>query len=126
MGGFEYNELLEQLHGNNMAIVTNCQDVFDIGGVRDAEWMVMSEQEFMDMVAVLETVHVIRGNGGDEFIERAQDIAFKAGTDAEVNATASEAYDELEDIILALLPGRNGEETYWVIMFHDDEDDWDN
>ena len=126
MNGFEYNELVEQLQDNNLAIVTNCQDVFDIGGVRDAEWMVLSEQEFIDLVTVLETVHVIRGNGSEEFVSRAQDLAFKVGTDAIVNETAGEVYTGLEDITLALLPGRGGEETYWVIMFHDAEDDWDN
>lgn len=126
MNGFEFNDLVEQLTDHILPIVTNITDVFDIGGVRSADWMVLTEQEFLDIVAVLETAVVVKGNGKVEQLEEALKIANEAGTDANTIDAACNHYTELVDVALALIPGRNDEHTYWIIEFHDDEDDWDN
>lgn len=126
MNGFEFNEIVEQLADDTLPIVTNITDVFDIGGVRNADWMALTEQEFFDVVAVLETTVVVKGNGKEEQIEEALKIANEAGTDSNTIDAASNHYTELVDVALAIIPGRNNEHTYWIIEFHDDEDDWDN
>ncbi len=126
MNSFEFNEILEQLTDNILPIVTNITDVFDIGGVRNADWMALTEQEFFDIVAVLETTVVVEGNGKEEQIEEALKIANEAGTDSNTIDDASNHYTELVDVALAIIPGRNDEHTYWIVEFHDAEDDWDN
>ena len=126
MNSFEFNEILEQLTDNILPIVTNITDVFDLGGVRDADWMALTEREFFDIVAVLETTVVVKGNGKEEQLEEALKIANEAGTDSNTIDAASNHYTELVDVALAIIPGRNDEHTYWIIEFHDDEDDWDN
>lgn len=126
MNSFEFNEIVEQLTNNILPIVTNITDVFDIGGVRNADWMALTEQEFFDIVAVLETTVVVEGNGKEEQLEEALKIANEAGTDSNTIDAASNHYTELVDVALAIIPGRNDEHTYWIIEFHDDEGDWDN
>ena len=64
--------------------------------------------------------------GKEEQIEEALKIANEAGTDSNTIDAASNHYMELVDVALAIIPGRNNEHTYWIIEFHDDEDDWDN
>ena len=126
MNGLDFNDLVQELTDETLTVVTNLHDIFDIGGVRDADWMVLTEREFLDLVAVLETAVIVRGHGNDAQVREALRIANGAGTDTSTIETASEGLDEHVDVALAVIPGRNDEHTYWLIEFHDDEDGWDN
>lgn len=126
MNGFEYNEIVEQLTDQTLPIVTNLHDVFDIGGVRNADWMCLSEKEFADIVAVLETAVIVEGRGSEEQVKEAVRIADWVSTDNTLIENANNSFDELVDVALAIVPGRQDENTYWIIEFHDDEDEWDN
>lgn len=126
MNGFEFNEIVGELTDATLPIVTNLHDVFDIGGVRNADWLVLTEQEFSDIVAVLETAAIIEGRGSEVQVREAVRIAEANGTDNQLHENANNSFDELVDVTLAVIPGRNDENTYWLIEFHDDPDDWDN
>lgn len=126
MNGFEFNDMVGELTDEVLPIVTNLHDVFDIGGVRNADWLVLTEQEFSDVVAVLETAVIVEGRGSDLQVKEAVRVAEVAGTDNRLIENANNSFDELVDIALAVIPGRNDEHTYWIIEFHDDPDDWDN
>ena len=126
MNGFEFNEIVGELTDATLPIVTNLHDVFDIGGVRNADWLVLTEQEFSDIVAVLETAAIIEGRGSEVHVREAVRIAEANGTDSQLLENANNSFDELVDVTLAVIPGRNDESTYWLIEFHDDSDDWDN
>lgn len=126
MNGLDFNDMVQELTDETLPVVTNLHDIFDIGGVRDADWAVLTEREFLDLVAVLETAVIVRGRGNDVQVREALRIANDAGTDTSTIETASEGFDELVDVALAVIPGRNDEHTYWLIEFHDDPDDWDN
>lgn len=126
MNNLDFNDMVQELTDETLPVVTNLHDIFDIGGVRNADWMVLTEQEFFDVVAVLETAVIVRGHGNDAQVREALRIASEAGTDTSTIETASEGFDELVDVALAVIPGRNDEHTYWLIEFHDDEDSWDN
>lgn len=126
MNSFEFNDIVSELTDATLPIVTNLHDVFDIGGVRNADWLVLTEQEFSDIVAVLETAAVIEGRGSEEQVKEAVRIAEAVGTDNHLLESANNSFDELVDVTLAVIPGRKDENTYWLIEFHDDSDDWDN
>lgn len=126
MNGFEFNEIVGELTDATLPVVTNLHDVFDIGGVRNADWLVLTEQEFSDIVAVLETAAIIEGRGSEVQVREAVRIAEANGTDNQLLENANNSFDELVDVTLAVIPGRNDENTYWLIEFHDDPDDWDN
>lgn len=126
MNSFEFNDIVGELTDATLPVVTNLHDVFDIGGVRNADWLVLTEQEFSDIVAVLETAAIIEGRGSEIQVHEAVRIAEANGTDNQLHENADNSFDELVDVTLAVIPGRNDENTYWLIEFHDDPDDWDN
>ena len=126
MNSFEFNDIVGELTDATLPVVTNLHDVFDIGGVRNADWLVLTEQEFSDIVAVLETAAIIEGRGSEVQVREAVRIAEANGTDNQLLENANNSFDELVDVTLAVIPGRNDENTYWLIEFHDDSDDWDN
>ena len=126
MNSFEFNDIVGELTDATLPVVTNLHDVFDIGGVRNADWLVLTEQEFSDIVAVLETAAIIEGRGSEVQVREAVRIAEANGTDNQLHENANNSFDELVDVTLAVIPGRNDENTYWLIEFHDDLDDWDN
>ena len=126
MNSFEFNDIVGELTDATLPVVTNLHDVFDIGGVRNADWLVLTEQEFSDIVAVLETAAIIEGRGSEVQVREAVRIAEANGTDNQLHENADNSFDELVDVTLAVIPGRNDENTYWLIEFHDDSDDWDN
>ena len=126
MNSFEFNDIVGELTDATLPVVTNLHDVFDIGGVRNADWLVLTEQEFSDIVAVLETAAIIEGRGSEVQVREAVRIAEANGTDNQLHENANNSFDELVDVTLAVIPGRNDENTYWLIEFHDDSDDWDN
>lgn len=126
MNSFEFNDIVGELTDATLPIVTNLHDVFDIGGVRNADWLVLTEQEFSDIIAVLETAAIIEGRGSEVQVREAVRIAEANGTDNQLHENANNSFDELVDVTLAVIPGRNDENTYWLIEFHDDPDDWDN
>ena len=126
MNIFEFNDIVGELTDATLSVVTNLHDVFDIGGVRNADWLVLTEQEFSDIVAVLETAAIIEGRGSEVQVREAVRIAEANGTDNQLLENANNSFDELVDVTLAVIPGRNDENTYWLIEFHDDSDDWDN
>ena len=53
MNGFEFNDIVGELTDATLPIVTNLHDVFDIGGVRNADWLVLTEQEFCGILTEL-------------------------------------------------------------------------
>lgn len=126
MNSFEFNDIVGELTDATLPVVTNLHDVFDIGGVRNADWLVLTEQEFSDIIAVLETAAIIEGRGSEVQVREAVRIAEANGTDNQLHENANNSFDELVDVTLAVIPGRNDENTYWLIEFHDDPDDWDN